>query len=358
MTLVDGQQTQSAHERKSESSFNLAEAAFDGAVFVMTKDWPAVETGAYPAQCNPASTTLKCPSADLIARSYTGGDYTDPGWTVEVRDDSAGSDFYDPAVVDSQPTWDANGNAKMWVRADAHAAGADRTVVALVRRLDSLEPFPRNAVTAGWFSVATGGYKVIVDTKGEAAQPSPIAVRCNEPAPSAGCLEYYPDRGQVSPDTAYTGYVGDSAISSEALERLRARAKALGTYYPSSCPTSPAGELIFVETANCAYAGGGNANTAASPGMFILARGTLDFGGGFSYYGLIYAANQQGSTGAVVTLSGASTVYGAVAVDGAGGIVAGSNGLQIIYDDAVFPLIKSFNGAAAVQGTWRELPAS
>jgi hypothetical protein len=60
----------------------------------------------------------------------------------------------------------------------------------------------------------------------------------------------------------------------------------------------------------------------------------------------------------VVTPAGAATVVGAIAADGQGGVAIGSNGRNLIYDDAVFPLVKSFAGAVAVQGTWRELPAS
>ena len=358
LSLVDTQQRQTAHERKSESSFNLAEAAFDATVFVLAKDWPSVSTGAYPSTCTAASTSTKCPSAALLASSYAGTDYTSPGWTVRVRDDVAGSDYYDPAAVEaSAATWDANGNAKVWVRADAHAEGRDRTVVALVRRQDKLESFPRNIITSGWFATGNTGRKVIVDTKGLAAQPAPLSVRCTQPAPSS-CLNFQPERGQVSPDTSTPGYLGQTAVSTDALERFRARAKALGTYHASGCPGSPAGELVFVENGSCSFKGGKDSNTPDSPGMFILARGTIAFSGSMSYYGLLYAANLQRTTGSVVTVGGAATIFGSVTVDGPGGVTVGSNGENIIYDDRVFGFVKSFGGAAPVQGTWRELPAS
>jgi hypothetical protein len=77
-----------------------------------------------------------------------------------------------------------------------------------------------------------------------------------------------------------------------------------------------------------------------------------------TYYGLIYAANLQRSTGVVMGVSGAATIYGSVAVDGPGGITVGSNGENVIYDDRVFGFVKAFGGAATVQGSWRELPAS
>ena len=77
-----------------------------------------------------------------------------------------------------------------------------------------------------------------------------------------------------------------------------------------------------------------------------------------TFYGLIYGANLQRTTDPVMSISGAATIYGSVAVDGPGGITVGSNGENVIYDDRVFGFVKAFGGAATVQGTWRELPAS
>ena len=359
LSMIDSQQRQTAHERKSESSFNLTEAAYDAMVFVLSNDWPSVSTGAFPTTCTPASATTKCPDPNILATAYSGTDYSNPGWTVRVRDDSAGSDYYDPAVVEANPvTWDANGNARMWVRADAHAAGQDRTVVALVRRQDKLVPFPRNILTSGWFATGNTGRKVIVDTRGNAAQPAPLAVRCTQPAPSSSCLNYMPDRGQISPDTSTPGYVGQTAVPPEALDQFRARAKTLGTYHVSSCPSTPDGELVFVENATCSYRSGRTFNSQSSPGMFVLARGTLSFSGGMTYHGLVYAANLQRSTGIVVSVTGAATIHGSMAVDGPGGITVGANGENVVYDDRVFGFVKAFGGAATVQGTWREMPAS
>ena len=355
LSLVDTQQTQSAQERKSESSFNLAEAALDAAVFSLGKNWPATDT-LLPETCTEASAHVNCPTADMLTRTYTGGDYTDRGWAVQVRDDDIDSEYYDPADVPDNLRWDANGNKKVWVRADARAADGNRTVVALVRRIDSTLPFPRNAITAGWFMTSNEGNKVIVDTQGDTVQPAPVVVRCTLPPPSPRCLDYRPE--QLSPDTAEPSYGGTTAIAPEILEMFRAKAKALDTYYPSGCPRFPDGEMVFVENGNCNYAGGSSANSAESPGMFVVGRGTVDFGGGMTYYGLVYAANFQGSSDVVVTLRGAATIVGSIAADGGGGVQIGSNGHNLIYDDAIWPLITSFSGAAQVQGSWRELPAS
>jgi hypothetical protein len=356
LSLVDAQQSQSAHERKSESSFNLAEAALDASMFVLGKDWPALATSAYPSTCTNISSGSRCPSPDLLTSTYTGADYTNRGWSVQIRDD-LGNDYYDPAVVPSLPSWDANGNSKVWVRADAHAAAGDRTIVSLVKRIERTEPFPRNAITAGWFATTNNGSKVIVDTKGDTAQAAGLAVRCTQPAPSTGCLDYNKDKGQVAPDTSSTGFAAASALPSASLERLRDKAKTLGSYY-ATCPTSPVGFLVFVESGDCRYSGGGNANSYEAPGMFVVANGTVAFGGGMTYYGVVYAGNLQGSSGVVVHTHGGATIVGSVAVDGAGGVLAGSSGKNIIFADGMFGSITTFSAAAPVQGSWRELPAS
>ena len=358
MSLVDTQQRQSAHERRSESSFNLAEAAFDTTVFVLASEWPASSGGAFPLTCTADTLHPKCPDADILERAYAGPDYSARGWSIQVRDDVEGSEYYDPAQIDGEgaATWDRNDNAKIWVRADARAAGRDRTVVALVRRQDQLESFPRNAVTAGWFSTSNSGAKRIVDTKGTTAQPAPIAVRCREAgAGPSGCLDY--GANQVVPDITSTGYAGNTAVPQTTLDRLKDRAIELGTH-SETCPDELEGELVYVESGDCHFSGGGEVNSERSPGVLILARGTLRFTGSMTYYGLIYAVNGQRSPGEVVTIGGGATIRGSIAVDWGGGFSVGNSGDNLIFDDRVFPLLVSHGTTAPVQGTWRELPAS
>ena len=352
LSIVDVQQNQSAQERRSESSFNLAEASLDGSVFVLGKQWPGAASVAYPSTCSVTSTTTTCPSPDILTSTYAGGDYATATWTVQVRDDT-GTEYYDPALVPSRPTWDSNGNAKLWVRADAHSNSGTRTVVALVKRIDRVMPFPRNAITAGWFETTNNGNKVIVDTKGETAQAAPVAVRCA--VRGSHCLDYR--ENQVSPDTTTTGYGGDAALTPEVIEMMRTKARALGTYY-SSCPQDPSGETGFVESGTCRYVGGGSANTEAAPGIFIVGNGTIQFGGNMTFYGLAYGANLQRSTGAIVTVFGAATIVGSVSADGGGGVEIGSSGDNVVYAETIWPRVTSFSGAAPVQGSWRELPAS
>jgi len=77
--------------------------------------------------------------------------------------------------------------------------------------------FPKNVLTAGYFTTTNNGKKVIVNTAGNpAGTPGTLAVRCNvsgQTYPNS-CLNYDPTRGQVSPDTKQDGYSGGNALSS------------------------------------------------------------------------------------------------------------------------------------------------
>jgi hypothetical protein len=154
------------------------------------------------------------------------------------------------------------------------------------------------------------------------------------------------------------GFASETAVAPEVIEMFRDKAKALGTYHATGCPSSPAGEVVFIETGSCHYTGGGSANTATKPGMIIAGTGTLEFGGSMTYYGLVYVANLNRSTAEMVRVHGCATIVGSIAADAGAGVRLGSCGQQLIYSDLVFPNITSFSGAAPVQGSWRELPAS
>jgi Tfp pilus assembly protein PilX len=352
MTMVDTQQQGSAQERKSEASFNIADAALNASVFILSNNWPAAATSAYPSSCTSASTGATCPNSGMLTQTFQGADYSGRAWTVKVRDDSS-SEYYSASAVDALPSWDANGNGKVWVRADGRAAGRSRTVVALVRSSEQSVEFPRRVITAGWFQTTNNGSKVIVDTRGEAAEPAALAVRCTG-GPGSACLGYNPSKGQVSPELVETGYAGATAVSSAVLDGWRVRARALGTYYASGCPSSMTGALIFIENGDC----GARGNSEEAPGMVVIARGTFNLGGNSEYYGIVYAANLQGSTGAVVSLGGTSAIIGSVAVDGGGGVSAGASGRNIIFaEQSLEEIAASSSSVGVVQGTWREIPS-
>jgi len=364
-SFVDGEQSQSGRERVRESAFNIAESALDGQVFQITRAWPSA-SAPYPASCTPTSSpTLPCPDAASLQASATTVDYNTgacpagspaPVWTTSVRDDGGGAaNYYDAQVVNAQPTYDANGNGRMWVRSSGTARCIQRTLITAVTRGERVLNFPRNAVMANWFEVTNNGRKVIINTKGKSAQPADAVARCAPPVPSP-CMKFDAAKGQVSPNTANVSPGAPvTALSPDDLAALKARAISLNTYFPAgTCPPSLTGAAVYVEDfTGCS---GGSGNSAAQPGSLYIARGTLSLGGNAKYYGLVYMGNLQNSSGVVVSLGGTAAIIGAVVIDGPGGLSAGSSKANVIYDSNVFDVVKGVDGVGLAPNTFRELP--
>ncbi|MGI8660195.1 MAG: hypothetical protein ACR2LH_04050 [Thermoleophilaceae bacterium] len=365
-SYVDGEQSQSGRERIRESAFNIAESALDAQVLRLTQAWPeATGVGAYPLSCTPAAAaSVLCPDTGSLEESAKTADYSSsacptgsaaPLWTTSVHDDGLPpADYYDAQIVNAQPTYDANGNGRLWVRASGTARCTQRTVITMVNQEATSLGFPRNVVTANWFATSNNGNKVIVDTQGSSAQPAGLVARCIAPFPSP-CMKFRP--GQVSPPTAESSPSSPpTAMSPVDLAAFKSRAMALNTYYPAgaACPSSLTGPAVYVE--DFTGCGGAAANSEAAPGALYIARGTFSLGGNSVFYGLLYMGNLQGSSGAVVTIGGTALIQGAVAIDGPGGLVAGSSKANVIFDERVFDAFQGNARAVRTPSTWRELP--
>ena len=350
-----GTQTRlSANERVRESAFNLAEGALNAQTFVIGRLGPGSLSRVYPEACPSQTEPLLCPDPARIADSYTPAVQADYGntttWATTVRDNGSGA-FYD-ANVDSQPRWDANKDNQMWVRATGTVQGKSRTLVALVAVEVRPVEFPRYALTAGSFVTSNSGNKTLIDTTGSLG----IAVRCSEP-PESACLDYEVNKGQVSPNNYQLNYPNPAAISADDLAGLEELAQANGTYH-TGCPVSPAGAVVVVESGNCVYDDSVPApccNTADAPGIFIVKNGTFSLNGNLVFRGIVYARNEQGSSGLVVMMGGTAVIRGGVLVDGAGGVTSGSSGLNVVFDPKPFDGARSFGTAGIVQNTWREI---
>jgi Tfp pilus assembly protein PilX len=353
MSYVDGQTRDSGRENQREAGFELAESALSAQGFALSRAWPAASASAYPASCGPASTGSKCPTSSEMTKAYAGAGTA--SWITQVRDNGTGSPLDYTAAVLSQPTWDANGDGALWVYAQATAAGRPTTLVALYQLNPLSNAFPRNVITAGSFESGNNGNKLIVDAKGVAGQPAPVAVRCTDPSDSS-CLNYRPI--QVGPGVPTTGYAGGNAVPPDALSGLRLRAQLSGTYTASGCPANPSGAVVFIEFGNCSYNNsvpGPCCNSAASPGVLVVANGTVTFNGNLTFYGVIYSANLQASTGPVITISGNALVQGALDADGTGKVDVGDSKLNLLFDPA--GLGYSYWGAAVFgKNTWRQIP--
>src|SRR5436190_7168297 len=377
-SLVDTQQGQANGEHVREAAFRLANAALNEQMFQLGSTWPNTSLTAYPTWCTSAGAAgSPCATAAALSQSFTGPEYAAStcsggvvnGWRTAVRDNGGGAaSYYDPAVVPSQPSWDANGDGSVWVRSEGTARCHTRRVVALVRLSRVPLPFPRNVITANWISLTNIGRKVIVDTLGRYAQPpsarppanaqpAGVAARCvSAPTP---CISYDASKGQIVPDTAQAGSGGNSqTLTDDQINglRLQAQTSSPPTYYAAgSCPPSLTGQLVFVEdlTGCPGYSGG---NSKDSPGVLVFMRGTLSLTGNGVFYGIVYAGNRQNSSGAVVSINGTAAIQGSIAVDGPGGVSAGSSRTNVVFDARAFSLLQALANATMVPNTWRQLP--
>jgi Tfp pilus assembly protein PilX len=376
-STVDTQQAQSRIERERDSSFNLGESAFYAQAFILGRDWPTEEANQYPEVCTEGTEagTRGCPTPDDLRSALDSPALpdlsSDAEWTIRVRDNGspATRTDYDHST-DDQPTYDFNGDDKLWVRADGVAKGHTRSIVGLLQREKLGESVAQNVITAGRFYTSNNGKKVIVDTQGNSATGSQVVVRCTPPPPPANptdnaCISYERDKGQVSPDRVYSGQQAPN-MSKEQADRFEAEARANNTYY-TSCPQSLSGRVVFVETSsmiNCKY-NGGVFNTQASPGLVVFTNGHLELGGGkVTYYGLVYMLNPDprlvplplSTTATRFTMHANGTLVGGVSVDGDGGVDAGSDKFNIIFDGGAFAVLETHGTAGLVQNSWRELP--
>jgi Tfp pilus assembly protein PilX len=419
LAYTDNQTHAAAYEQQREQAYALAEAALNAQIFQLSTHWPSTAASAYPASCTPttAATTTGCPNPSNLAAAYpvtgttcranaptdpwSGSSTTTNGWATYVRDDgsSGGTDtsqLFNSSADLSQPQYDANGDNVLWVRAVGVVNCRMVTVLSKVSAQFAVLPLPEAGITANGFATANNGNKIIVDTIGTYAQPTPfigdqqpgeaapIDMRCGGLTTSA-CESFRnsPSPGQVYPNTA-TPNAGVPAVSltTSQINALRSEAEMKGTYFgtdpytgystATKCPTTMAqltGDPVFVEGPCNIYIKSQNiANSATSPGVLAINNGTLTLDGGATFFGVLYMIDAQGAGGApcsgsdVLSIQGSSEVQGAMIVDGSGTVCFGSSGngsnaaTNFVYDDRGFKNVIGWMGAAGTPNSFRVLP--
>jgi hypothetical protein len=412
LALVDTQQQQGRYQRVREDSFNLAEGMLYSQSQILSRNWPSNPTRAFPTECtqanysgtlnvthctNPATLTSSTGAANPI---FAGSDFTGSGnvtWKVQVRDngDASGNVLTNyvqatanavqskcsvpftstcsaaggtlTACSSSSCTYDFNGDHQVFVRAEAQVRNKTRRLVALLRLEVHQVNFNTNVVQAAWIqSTNNGNNKVFVD-----AQPSgvttasKIVLTCSPPA--ANCPDPQmtsAQKNQMNPPDAYaTGQTVTAAMTDDDYSGFLAIAD---HYYNDStgCPsqTNPdawSGVTILDFSSNtnfCQLQSNGQVNSASSPGVLIINRGGIRWGGTVDYYGIVYARNlsPQSSAG-LIDLGGGGVIHGQVTVDGPGGVIVGGTQGSIQFDPNAGPNLKTSGTAGLVQSTWREL---
>ncbi|HEX8647039.1 MAG TPA: hypothetical protein VF715_09050 [Thermoleophilaceae bacterium] len=361
VAVSDTQTQQTGQERLRENALTLTEGVLNAQANLLSSGWPETADKAF-VPCTQTSASPRCPDPGSLLRGYQSKDFGNGAaitWDLSVRDNGLGS-FYDDVATATQPAWDRSGPAGtpdgvMWLRARATIRGEARTIVSLIRATPIALAFPRGALTAAHFHTLNNGNKQLLDTGNGPGIMARCTVGPSGPGRGNPCLDYQVDKGQVYPNS----YISDpgipNAMTASELDALRNRAKASGTWF-SSCPAVPPNTpLVFIENGPCTFSSGAVINSSANPGMLVVYRGALQLLGGTTFYGLIYAANADNSTDTLVTVTGQSTVGGAIVVDGRGGIAIDGSGLVLQYDSNAFNLVTSTQSINVIANSWREL---
>jgi hypothetical protein len=372
-SFVDTQQTESMRERQRESSFNLAEAALNSQSFTLSRRWagsPTAYAATSPTCSNSSGVAIQCPDPTQLSSAYNSPDYAAGStWKTTIYDDADGDDagtdgdpFYDAANVEAatNPHWDANGNLRVWVKAETTVRGRRRTLVALVQVTENVELMPKKVILAGQFELTPNGNGVYIRTNPDETSEHAVTLRCSLGDPS--CAEFTPDKRnpQLDPPTAIAGeqYIGQDALEDDVKDRLKERAIADGRYY-QGCPTQEqlSGKVVWVEgCASGEYTKNWTWNSQAKPGILVWADGFLELGGQSTFWGIVYHLNNSDSTDdELLRLRGGLTIEGGAFVDGPGGIDVGSNRVNINYFDGAFIGISSYGSASIVQNSWRDI---
>jgi Tfp pilus assembly protein PilX len=377
-STVGTQQSMSRQERNRESSFNLAESALYAQAFILSRNWPynASPTGGAWVCTQTVTSSTICPTFSAIQNALDGTTIPDfktgMAWKLTVTDNGKpGSPTTDYITSPSDPNYttvayDANGDRRIWVRADGWAQNKERSLVALLQLETFKEPFPQNVITAGHFHTDNNGNKVLVNTQGNSATGSQVVVHC--PQSQSDCasmrdpVQVGPSPVQFSPPPGGDSSQIPTAMTPSELNRFLVSAQSNGTYF-TSCPSTLAGGVVFVDFPSyssgniCTYTGTDTWNSATSPGLLIIRNGVLSLGGNTTFYGLVYAPNPSCTSDDLVETQGNTHIYGGVAIDCLGGLDIGESHENVTFDSSAFNNLKTTGAAGLVQNTWRELPA-
>jgi Tfp pilus assembly protein PilX len=377
--FTQDQQRQSGNERVKESAFNLAESALNSATNYLSTNWPT-STSIYPSCTETGG--AGCPDASTVASGFSSTDYNSaPDWATNVYDNGAPTTaFFKTGTTDSQPSYDANADGAVWVRASATARGKTRTVVALVKQQPISEIIPHNVLTTNSLFMSAPQDLVYIDERGYAATPSQVALRCTQAGPpslegtSSTCAYWMPPV-QIQPGAYSLGNTGNAcpdatlrcALTDKEMDRLRQAAKAQGNYIGgTTCPTNAQINqpgIVFVEgCSNTAINNAGTIHSQASPGVLVTYQGFITFAGTnppSKFYGLLYAGNRTNNGAGCVTI-GVVDVVGAIVGDygcrvQVGSQITSTRHTRLVYDPNVFNLLSTVGAVSITPGTFREL---
>jgi Tfp pilus assembly protein PilX len=370
LAVVDTQTAQTRTERRSETAFNVAEAALNAQAFLLGRNWPQTAAqmpnpGAPATPCSSqtmdgtldkpvatANLSLRDQVQSIMAQTFEQSTSGAHWWVTTCAE--GGRDAWDQSLLSGNAfdTSTSTGVRRMWVRAEGHVGDRRRAVVALVQA--GQQPvFPDNlAVVTGKFGAdlrtttgqALGGSAgaLLEKLTGSASHPvieGPIGLRCTllDQTALLGCLSalFKTTTGLGQPlnkllqANDFVDFEDDAAISAQQLTALRQQAQGTSTYYPKTdggagtvangapcLPAASAGKVVFIEqvgdgTGQCVLDTTGNVSAKA----LVVGSGSVLVKGTGTFTGVLYALHRTALPADDVRVEGPAKVVGAVFVD-------------------------------------------
>jgi type II secretory pathway pseudopilin PulG len=383
LLLTDNQQQAAAREQASESAFNVAEAALNAQIDQVSRSWPATKPKeAQPYEttgCTPTTSTATngCPTPESMKVAYpqlgttscpagvkdAWGSPSSNEWTTYVRDDAPSSSLFNSEQEDLAQGFDANKDNKLWVRAVGVVQCRLVALTSLVSRQEIAANFPHVVMSGNWFTTGNNGKGKEVIVEGESTESGELGevdMRCTGISNVEECEHYR--EGQLHAKVNPPPGAPTPTLTAAQLEGFKQAAEAEGTYYgPGKCPSGlPAGKPVYVE-GPCNVEGGKKevGNSKENPGFLIIVNGTFSLGGNAEFWGTVYCANHQESSGIVVSVGGTAQLVGEIIVDGNGGMEVGeSHKENVKYDPRSATELKAYVGATPTRNSFRVLSAN
>ncbi len=317
LSIVDTQASESSKDRSRDRAFNLTETVLTSQAFVLGRSWPtSAPAGSLCKTAGGFNDTVgnTAPATADVARvrrnvnaSYdptVDPAYTGATWQVHLCDDDPTSTVWSDALLGNVPA-DANGNNKLWVHAQSTVEGRTRVLVGLVRAQTTPALNARYALVAGGLADDLGSTlnsltnqgvlgKLLHDpplglldtvptvasdpTPGAAAPNGVTGVRCGAldikdgstcVLGTLGAAGAIPLVSSLVTGGRIENFPGTTSTSDDTIARLRAQARASGTYTAVSAGSAPAGsgtvlnpnDKVPASVAACTITGSPTAST-------------------------------------------------------------------------------------------------
>lgn len=320
LSIVDTQASQSDEERTRDRAFNLTESVLTSEAFVLGRSWPDSTPAGDPA-CSttgfgdplgaapgstPPSERLR---ANLNATYNPTNDtaYSGATWRANVCDDVEGETVWDDTILDGPDgtgpllgakSYDANHNNKVWVRAESTVRGHKRAVAGLVRVRSTPALDQRYALVSGGLADDLGSTLNTITNQGvlggvlsgllgttptvagdpTIGAPTPNGItglRCGAldikdgstcVTGTIGALGAIPLVSTLVTGGKVENFPSTTSATEDSIARLRAQARARGTYTAVSAGTTPVASSTPLNPTDTAPASIAACTLTGSPG--------------------------------------------------------------------------------------------